>query len=89
MDDAGADVGTFRELARHADIRTTTICTAVSDARLEHAIAERARQRRGVRRAPRATDSRCPTCVGDHCHFTCAATANSPSPDTEAVSRRV
>ena len=49
--DAGADVGTIRELAGHADIRTTTIYTAVSDARLEQAIAERTRQRNGLRRA--------------------------------------
>jgi site-specific recombinase XerD len=49
--DAGADVGTIRELAGHADIRTTTIYTAVSDARLEHAIAARTRQRRGAARA--------------------------------------
>jgi site-specific recombinase XerD len=33
--DAGADVGTIRELAGHADIRTTTIYTAVSAGRLE------------------------------------------------------
>ena len=49
--DTGADVGTIRELAGHADIRTTTIYTAVNDARLESAIAERTRQRRSVRRA--------------------------------------
>jgi site-specific recombinase XerD len=49
--DLGADVGTIRELAGHADIRTTTIYTAVSEARLEQAIAERTRQRRGVHRA--------------------------------------
>jgi integrase len=47
--DAGADVGTIRELAGHADVRTTTIYTAVSDARLEQAIAERS-GRRGVHR---------------------------------------
>jgi integrase len=49
--DAGTDVGVIRELAGHADIRTTTIYTAVDDARLEHAIAERGRQNRGARRA--------------------------------------
>jgi integrase/recombinase XerC len=49
--DAGADVGTIRELAGHADIRTTTVYTPVSDTRLEHAIAERTRQRNGLRRA--------------------------------------
>jgi integrase/recombinase XerD len=49
--DAGADVGTIRELARHADIRTTTIYTAVSPDRLEQAIAERTRQRNGLRHA--------------------------------------
>jgi integrase/recombinase XerD len=49
--DAGADVGTIRELAGHADIRTTTIYTAVSPDRLEHAIVERARQRNGLRSA--------------------------------------
>jgi site-specific recombinase XerD len=52
--DAGADVGTIRELADHADIRTTTIYTAVSDARLEQAIAERTRQRNRLRRAATA-----------------------------------
>lgn len=49
--DAGADVGTIRELAGHADIRTTTIYTAVNDARLEQDIAARSRQRHGVGRA--------------------------------------
>jgi site-specific recombinase XerD len=49
--DAGADVGVIRELAGHADIRTTTVYTAVNDARLESAIAERSGQRQGVRRA--------------------------------------
>jgi integrase len=39
--DADADVAVIRELAGHADIRTTTIYTAVSDARLEHAMATR------------------------------------------------
>ncbi len=50
--DIGADVGTIRELAGHADIRTTTIYTAVNDDRLESAIAERTRQRQGIRRQP-------------------------------------
>ena len=49
--DAGADTAVIRELAGHADIRTTTIYTAVNAARLEHAIAERAYDRRGARRA--------------------------------------
>jgi integrase/recombinase XerC len=49
--DSGADVGTIRELAGHADIRTTTIYTAVNDIRLEHAIAERARHAHGIRGA--------------------------------------
>lgn len=43
-----------RDIARivgHADIRTTTIYTDVNPARLEQAIAERSRQRRGARRA--------------------------------------
>ena len=35
-----------RELAGHADIRTTTIYTAVNTARLEQAIAERNRYAR-------------------------------------------
>ncbi|MBV9803332.1 MAG: tyrosine-type recombinase/integrase [Solirubrobacterales bacterium] len=47
--DAGADVGTIRELAGHADIRTTTIYTAVNDARLQQAIADR--HRRGIHAA--------------------------------------
>lgn len=50
--DTGADVGTIRELAGHADIRTTTIYTAVNGDRLESAIAERTRQRQGIRREP-------------------------------------
>ena len=49
--DAGTDTGVIRELAGHADIRTTTVYTAVNPDRLEHAIAERSQQRRGVRRA--------------------------------------
>ena len=49
--DSGADTAVIRELAGHADIRTTTIYTNVDPARLEQAIAERSRQRQGVRRA--------------------------------------
>jgi site-specific recombinase XerD len=41
----------IRELAGHADIRTTTIYTAVNPSRLENAVAERAQQSRGARRA--------------------------------------
>lgn len=51
--DAG-DVGTSRRLAGPADTRTTTIYIAVSDARLEHTIAERTRQRNRLRRAATA-----------------------------------
>ena len=55
--DAGADTAVIRELAGHADIRTTTIYTDVNPARLEQAIAERTRQRRGARTSSRrATD---------------------------------
>ena len=49
--DVGADTAVIRELAGHADIRTTTIYTAVSASRLEHAVGDRAQQRRGARRA--------------------------------------
>jgi site-specific recombinase XerD len=49
--DTGADTTIIRELAGHADIRTTTIYTDVNPARLEQAIAERSRQRHGARRA--------------------------------------
>jgi site-specific recombinase XerD len=49
--DTGTDTAVIRELAGHADIRTTTIYTAVNPGRLEHAIAERERHNRGVRRA--------------------------------------
>ena len=49
--DTGADTAVICELAGHADIRTTTIYTDVNPARLEQAIAERSRQRRGARRA--------------------------------------
>lgn len=47
--DAGADVGTIRELAGHADIRTTAIYTAVNEARLQQAIDDR--HRRGIHAA--------------------------------------
>ena len=49
--DAGADSAVIRELAGHADIRTTTVYTAVSTARLEEAIAQRDGRRRGAARA--------------------------------------
>jgi site-specific recombinase XerD len=49
--DSGADTAVIRELAGHADIRTTSVYTAVSAARLEEAVAERHRQRRGAARA--------------------------------------
>jgi len=51
--DTGADTAVIRELAGHADIRTTTVYTAVSQARLVDAVDERQRQRRGVSRAAR------------------------------------
>ncbi len=46
--DAGVAIDVIRELAGHADIRTTTIYTAVHDDRLEDAITHAARQRRGL-----------------------------------------
>lgn len=49
--DTGADTTIIRELAGHADIRTTTIYTDVNPARLEQAIVERSRRRHGARRA--------------------------------------
>jgi site-specific recombinase XerD len=48
--DAGADTAVIRELAGHADIRTTTVYTAVNAARLEDAVAERHERGRGLRR---------------------------------------
>ncbi|MEA2231392.1 MAG: hypothetical protein QOD83_1208 [Solirubrobacteraceae bacterium] len=42
----GAPVDIIRELAAHADIRTTTISTAVQDDRLEDTIADAAQRRR-------------------------------------------
>ncbi len=51
--DTGADTAVIRELAGHADIRTTTVYTAVSSARLVDAVDERQRQRRGASRAAR------------------------------------
>jgi len=51
--DAGTDTAVIRELAGHADIRTTTVYTAVNPARLEEAVTERHRQRNGARRAAR------------------------------------
>jgi integrase/recombinase XerD len=53
--DAGVAIHVIRELAGHADIRTTTIYTAVHDDRLEDAIEDAARQRHGLaKRASRA-----------------------------------
>jgi integrase/recombinase XerD len=49
--ETGADTTIIRELAGHADIRTTTIYTDVNPARHEQAIAERSGQRQGARRA--------------------------------------
>jgi integrase/recombinase XerD len=49
--DAGADTAVIRELAGHADIRTTTVYTTVDPSRLEHAIAERGRRNQRARRA--------------------------------------
>ncbi|MEJ7784936.1 MAG: tyrosine-type recombinase/integrase, partial [Solirubrobacteraceae bacterium] len=48
--DAGVAIDVIRELAGHADIRTTTIYTAVHDDRLEDAIATAAGRRRGLGR---------------------------------------
>ena len=48
--DAGTPIDVIRELAGHADIRTTTIYTDVSDERLEHAIASAASRRQGLGR---------------------------------------
>ena len=48
--DAGADTAVIRELAGHADIRTTTVYTAVNAGRLEDAVAERHERGRGLRR---------------------------------------
>jgi site-specific recombinase XerD len=49
--DTGADTAVTRELAGHADIRTTTVDTTVNSARLVDAVDERERQRRSVTRA--------------------------------------
>ena len=46
----GVAIDVIRELAGHADIRTTTIYTAVHDDRLEDAIAGAERRRRGLGR---------------------------------------
>jgi integrase/recombinase XerD len=51
--DAGADTAVIRELAGHADIRTTTIYTEVHDDRLEDAIMQAAQQRGGVAKRAR------------------------------------
>ena len=51
--DTGADTAVIRELAGHADIRTTTVYTAVSQVRLIDAVDERQRQRRSASRAAR------------------------------------
>jgi integrase/recombinase XerD len=47
---AGASVEEIRELAGHADIRTTTIYTAVDGDRLAQAVASADRRRRGLGR---------------------------------------
>jgi hypothetical protein len=44
--EAGATVEEIRELAGHADMRTTMIYTAVNRDRLEHVIANSGRRRR-------------------------------------------
>lgn len=46
--DSGTAIDVIRNLAGHADIRTTTIYTAVHDDRLEDAIEHAERQRRGL-----------------------------------------
>jgi len=48
--DSGQPIEVIRELAGHADIRTTTIYTDVDEQRLEDAIAAAERRRRGVGR---------------------------------------
>ena len=48
--DADTPIDVIRELAGHADIRTTTIYTDVADERLEDAIASVARRRQGLGR---------------------------------------
>ncbi|HEY5260849.1 MAG TPA: tyrosine-type recombinase/integrase [Solirubrobacteraceae bacterium] len=48
--EGGAKVEVIRELAGHADIRTTSIYTDVSEERLELTIADSGRRRRGARR---------------------------------------
>ncbi len=56
---AGVAIDVIRELAGHADIRTTTIYIDVHDDRLEDAIEDAARQRHGLgqRAASRARSS--------------------------------
>jgi hypothetical protein len=49
--DSGVNTAVIREVAGHAEIRTTTIHADVNPARPEHALAERSRQRQGARRA--------------------------------------
>jgi len=48
---ADADTAVICELAGHADIRTTSIYTAVNPRPLKHAIAEHGRQNHGAHRA--------------------------------------
>ena len=48
--DGGTSIDVIRELAGHADIRTTTIYSAVADQRLEEAVDDAARRRRGLGR---------------------------------------
>ena len=48
--DGGTSIDVIRQLAGHADIRTTTIYSAVADRRLEEAVDDAARRRRGLGR---------------------------------------
>jgi site-specific recombinase XerD len=48
--EAGEPIEVIRELAGHANIRTTTIYTAVSPERLQNAIDAAAHRRRGLGR---------------------------------------
>jgi hypothetical protein len=77
--DSGADVATMRELAGHADIRSITICTAVSRHAWTAPLPGRAQQRRGARRAAARGQStgssrrvgHCQPTSAKYCHFAC------------------
>jgi hypothetical protein len=78
----------IRELAGHADIRTTTVNAAVSPARLDDAVDERQRQPAASHEPPGSPPSprsaRVPRHLRAHCQIPCARHFDAPPPLTLA-----